>query len=300
MKNTAQAFFVWIGVLVALIVSCTSIILLWFGLIDAVMVGYPDGYGIQTYAAALIIGFPLFVWLTRMIHTSEREEKTPHDSWVRTWSLYAILFLSGLTIAIDVFIVLSSFLSGEELTASFLLKSVCAAAILVATFWYFSKELGRYWVNNKSRSELVAMCVGTAVLFSIALLFVIIGSPAHMRKVASDKMIVSELQSIQYQIIDYWQRKGKLPQALEEINDPISGYKAPLETSAQYEYLVKSPKEFELCAQFATTYKNMTNDSYSSYEGATYWEHAEGRTCFTRVVDEDKYPVMPKPVPSSI
>lgn len=295
MNSTAHVFFIWIGVLIALVVSSTSLIFLWFGLIDAMLVGYPDSSAIQTYAAALIIAFPLYVWLTRLIHTSERAEKAQGGSWARTWALYAILFLSGATIAIDVFILLSSFLNGEELTSSFLLKTVSAAAVLVACFWYYSKEIKGYWSLEKKKSELVAMCVGAAVIFSVVLLFVVVGSPSHMRKVATDRKIVSELQSVQYQVIDFWQRKGRLPSELAEINDPISGYKAPESTSAQYEYVLTSPKEFQLCATFQTVFKNFNPNEVSSYPlGDTYWEHDEGKKCFVRAVDAEKYPIYPK------
>ena len=121
MNNTARLFFLWAGLLVSLIISCTSLVTVWFGLIDSLTSGYPSSGSIQTSAAALIIAFPLYAWLVRTIHSTERASPEAKNVWVRTWSLYAVLFLSGVTIAVDVFVVLSSFLYGEELTSTFLL-----------------------------------------------------------------------------------------------------------------------------------------------------------------------------------
>jgi hypothetical protein len=290
--KTAQSFFIWVGILVSLIISCASLLSLWFGLIDVVTTGYPEGTAMQTAAAGLLIAFPLYVWLTRLVHMAERADPATKDIWVRTWVLYGILFISVATIAVDVFILLSSFLSGEEMTASFLLKSFSAAALLTASFWYYMKEIRQYWVDHKSQSELVGMSVGAAVVFSIVLLFVVAGSPNYLRKIAKDKLIVSDLQSLQYQIIDYWQKNGSLPKVLTELNDPISGYSVPTGGSADIQYTPTGAKEFELCAVFAAEYKVIAPkmESYPIVP-SEYWEHAPGKACFKRVIDESKYPV---------
>lgn len=293
--KTAQSFFIWIGVLISLIISCVSLLSLWFGLIDVITTGYPEGSGMQTAAAGLIIAFPLYVWLTRIIHSAERTDTASKDIWVRTWVLYGILFISACTIAIDGFILLSSFLSGEELTASFVLKSASAAALLLACFWYYLKEIRHFWAQNKAKSELVGMSVGAAVVFSVVLLFIVAGSPAYLRKVSEDRSTVATLQSMQYQIIDYWQRNGKLPTVISELNDPISGYTVPLDSKSQITYSAVKDKEFELCANFGSTYKKLSSEYVSDpYSTMEYWEHGEGRQCFKRIVDEKKYPVQQK------
>lgn len=296
--KTAQSFFIWVGILISLIISCASLLSLWFGLIDVITTGYPEGSGMQTAAAGLIISFPIYVWLTRIIHTAERSDAHAQAPWVRSWVLYAILFISALTIAIDIFILLSSFLSGDEMTIAFILKSLSAAALLTACFWYYMKEIQQYWVANKEKSELVGMSIGAAVVFSIALLFIVAGSPAYLRKVTEDRNTISTLQSLQYQIIDYWQRNGKLPKNISELNDPISGYTVPLD-SAHISYSATKEKEFELCAEFGTLFKSIGQNVTDPYNTMEYWEHGEGKQCFTRIVDEKKYPIHPKlPTPA--
>lgn len=295
--KTAQSFFIWVGILISLITSCAALLSLWFGLIDVITTGYPEGSGMQTAAAALIISFPLYIWLTRIIHTTERLEPNAQTVWVRLWVLYGILFISALTIAVDIFILLSSFLRGEELTIAFMLKSLSAAALLTACFWYYMKEIRHYWISNKEKSELVGMSIGAAVVFSIVLLFVVAGSPAYLRKVTNDRNTISTLQSLQYQIIDYWQRNGKLPAHINELNDPISGYAVPLD-NMNITYSSSQEKEFELCAEFGTNYKSTMQNGTDLYSAMEYWEHGEGTQCFKRVVDEKKYPVHQKqPIP---
>jgi hypothetical protein len=110
-----------------------------------------------------------------------------------------------------------------------------------------------------------------------------------------DRQKVSDLENIQYQTIFYWQSKERLPQKLEDLGDPISGYKAPADpqTDKSYEYVLKSENEFELCADF-----NLASESQPGAEksgpypvrGISNWEHSAGKVCFERKIDEELYP----------
>ena len=69
-----------------------------------------------------------------------------------------------------------------------------------------------------------------------------------------DQQKVSDLQGIQTQIVNYYEKKGVLPNSLSDLNDPISGYSAPTDpqTKDSYEYNLKDQTNlsFELCATF--------------------------------------------------
>jgi hypothetical protein len=130
---------------------------------------------------------------------------------------------------------------------------------------------------------------------------------------------VGDLQNIQYQVINFWQQKEKLPADLAELVNPLSGNSLPVEPEFEkgntYEHIVKGPLEFELCATFSLPMPKGWREygggevvpwplvaydkSYPyPYPGAgtnESWDHEAGRTCFSRTIDPDIYPPYPKP-----
>ena len=152
--------------------------------------------------------------------------------------------------------------------------------------------------------------------------FVIVGSPAQQRAMRFDQQRVSDLQSIQWQVINYWQRKQALPLALSDLDDTssnISNFSVPVdpETGASYEYSVSGANgpsnnvsnpglgsrasSFELCATFSTD-SHLTNSSSniamrfapSGPNGVVNnnWDHSVGRVCFDRMIDSNVKPVV--------
>ena len=103
-----------------------------------------------------------------------------------------------------------------------------------------------------------------------------------------------------YQKINYWQQKGSLPENLESLKDPISGYSLPLdpESKAPYEYKKTGAMSFELCAEFnkESTKDSMSRMAYIEPVGKTpeNWQHSAGRNCFSRTIDPELYPVRSK------
>ena len=114
--------------------------------------------------------------------------------------------------------------------------------------------------------------------------------------------------NIQWQIVNYWQQKEVLPTSLSDLEDPISGFVAPVDaqTEEAYEYAATGKLSFELCANFnAETQTNSSSVSRpiaapipASVEGKDFasdtWQHGAGRTCFERTIDPQRYPPYPK------
>jgi hypothetical protein len=53
--------------------------------------------------------------------------------------------------------------------------------------------------------------------------FVIMGTPGQVRLYRFDDQKVQDLTNIQYQVVNYWQQKQKLPDTLADLNDALSG-----------------------------------------------------------------------------
>ena len=136
--------------------------------------------------------------------------------------------------------------------------------------------------------------------------FFIIGSPQQERLRLSDQRRVEDLQTTQWQIVNYWQRKGVLPKNIADLRDDISGFLPPTdpENKTPYGYEVLGLKTFTLCAKFNLPSAD-ANQATTPYPAGGYsgqsWQHPAGNNCFERSIDEDFYKTEksqpPRPAP---
>ncbi len=329
-RMNVSFFFLSLGLLVTLITSVVSFLNLVFGTLekrfpDVLNASYQYGYstydyeGIRFALATLIIFFPVLLTVSYFWNKHLKNEISKIDEMVKKWLVYIILFLSALVTAIDLVALVQYFVSGE-ITIRFILKVV---AVLIAALY-----VGVYFICKLKHKETILgfnVNTWTAIKSSIIVLavivwsFTVIGTPWKQRDLRLDDKRMQDLQSIQYQVITYWQQKEHLPEKLTDLSNALSGYAVPVdpqfEKGKTYEYAVKGPLTFELCADFNLPipkgwreYKGyggvmpmMASDvAVSSYptEGGMNqsWEHGVGRTCFERTIDKDIYPPFPKPV----
>jgi hypothetical protein len=190
------------------------------------------------------------------------------------------------------------FLDGRLLSPSFLTK-VSVLVILAGLVFSF------YILNLRNRLTVVgyrAFAVGMIVLIvsSIGFGFYVFGSPMTQRSIKFDQERISQLNNIQYQIINYWQRKGTLPNTLTDLNDPLAYENIPAdpETKQAYGYKKTGAQTFELCATFSKdtdTIKKLANsynyESYPVIKEQNNWDHPAGEHCFARSIDADLYPI---------
>ena len=323
-------FFLSFGVLITLITSVVSFLNLVFETLnkrfpDVLNSSYQYGYstyeyeGIRAALATLIIFFPVFLVISYFWKKLREKGVGKLDEVIRKWVIYIILSLSALVIVIDLVTLVRYFISGE-VTDRFILKVITAllVAILIGVY---------YILLLRAKEGKVGMIFGGVGILLVALAvvysFAIMGSPAKQRQLRLDERRVGDLQNIQYQIINYWQQKEKLPKNLTELANPLSGYSLPVppefEKGEKYEYVVKGKLTFELCATFALPMpkgwreysKGVMPMPYPAYErdmAVSYpypypggvnesWDHQVGRTCFERTIDKDLYPPYPKPLP---
>jgi hypothetical protein len=124
------------------------------------------------------------------------------------------------------------------------------------------------------------------------------GSPGEIRTLRFDERRVSDLQSIQWQVVNFWQQKQKLPALLSELEDPLSGFRVPTDpkTSEAYGFVPKTQLSFDLCADFELPSAQRIDRGFQPYHIAEpyteseNWEHVAGKVCFSRTIDPDRYP----------
>lgn len=147
-----------------------------------------------------------------------------------------------------------------------------------------------------------AWIIISVVAITVIAGFFIVGSPREERLRRFDDRRVQDLQILQSEIINYWQLKRALPGTADMLKDDIRGFAPPVdpESGNPYEYAIKNPLVFELCAVFnrasAATMPSAPKRAYP-YGGEINWEHGAGKACFERTIDKDLYPPQKPPHP---
>lgn len=306
-KATPKDFFLWAGAMVALYAGVVSFITLLFEYINQAFKDDTLGYYYDPYAsgvayamASLIVLAPTFLILMRVIRRSIERDASRGEVWVRRWALFLTVFVAGVTIVIDLIVLLNTFLSGEELTARFLLKVLVVLLVAGAGFMHFLADIWGYWLQNPRYARSINWATGLLIVLSILAGFLIIGTPQEQRAMRLDAQRVTDLQSLQSQILSFYQQKERLPASLVELNDPLSYYTIPVDplTNEPYGYAAKAELVFELCADFATIggdpYASRGAHLASPFGATEKWEHGAERTCFPRVIDPELYPPFEK------
>ncbi len=304
-KSTPKDVFLHLFNIVTFYLSVIGFITLYIQYVNA---AFPDAlnyyfYGIadavRVASSILFISVPAYLLSAWLLAKDLKVMPEKRELKLRKWLLYFTLFVSAITIVIDLITFIYNFLSGE-LTVQFFLKILVVLLIAAAVFGYYIWDLKRVDFNSTTPKKL-AITLGSITLLSIVMSVFLIGTPATQRNRRFDEQRVGDLQNLQGQITNYWTQKAVLPENLSKLNDNISGFISPLdpETKAAYEYHVIATTSFELCATFKTVgpitgnvarpMMYASNDPYSQS-----WEHKGERTCFSRTIDPQLY----KPQPS--
>lgn len=304
-KMSAKDFFLYLGILITLYVSSIALISFLFTAIDIIFPKNYVGNTTETIAWSLsvfIVFYPIMIILLSSAIKMIRNNPAKAGLGVRNWFIYLTLFITALTIAIDLMVLLNYFLSGEELTVGFVLKVISIVLVAGLIFWFSLKDLKGAFIQNNKLFNIFRVSASVIVAGLIVIGLILIGSPSELRKQNDDIVRVEHLNFIQSEIINFWQSKSRLPENLSELNDPLLGFETPNDpkTETAYEYTILDANTFELCATFATDSDGSQKQNYNIYYGATdTFAHKAERTCFERTIDPDKFPLL-KEVPTRL
>ena len=310
-KTTPKDFFLHLSATAFLYTAVIALINLAFEVINRIL---PDA--LQTFYNAgslvwpisiLIVMVPVTYVIEWLINRDISKMPEKRGIWIRRWRIYLTLFLTGVTIIVDIITLINTYLNGE-ISGRFIYKVLIVLVVSGVVFAYYildkDKALGRAKIWRS-----VLMWFGVVIIvIAIVAGFIIVGSPNKQRSLRFDQQRLNDLQNIQYQITNYWQKTGNLPATLSEMYDPLSGFTLPRDpkSNVQYEYSVKSSTSFSLCATFdlgtdqvgsvngQPYLKTMPNILQSTGESSS-WDHGVGRACFERTIDPRLYPpITPK------
>lgn len=306
-KVTPKDFFLYVAMMIALYVSAGSLLKLLFDIInvsfpDALNDYYYDPYsaGMRLAIASLVIVFPIYLWISRYLAKQMNQDDNRRDLWIRKWLIYLTLFVAGVIVIGDLVVLINTFLNGE-ITIRFILKVLAVLLVAGGVFGGYGYVVRTTKPKEKVTNSFLTVTT-IVVLLSIVGGFVIVGSPVTARKIRFDSERVSDLQNIQWQIVNYWQNKNILPESLTDLEDPLLGFTVPTDpvTGEDYAYNLTGDLSFELCADFALSSDVVPGRTMDIIrpsivkegpyiENADSWQHEAGQTCFTRTIDPDFY-----------
>jgi hypothetical protein len=154
---SAREAFMYLVLFTTLYISAFNLGKLIFQFINR---AYPDppmpaGFGkytreaIRWSVASLIIAFPVFAYMSRLLSRAVHRDPGKRASRVRKWLTYITLFVAASIIIGDLTTLVYNFLGGE-ITPRFLLKVLTVGAISGAIFGYYLWDLRQEESESKA------------------------------------------------------------------------------------------------------------------------------------------------------
>ena len=303
-RSTAKDVFSHLLAIAMLYVGVISFITM---LLEYINVKFPDALNfyytgslesIRASMASLIVVWPIYILMSWIINKDLADRPEKSQIGIRKWLLYLTLFITAITIIVDLVTLVNYFLNGE-ITTRFILKVLVVLATSACVFAYYLWDLRN---EGESKSKLPKKCAiasSAVIVIAIALGFYFVGTPAQQRQVRFDGQRINDLATIQNQIVDFYGQKKALPADLDSLNNTITGVVVPTDPDSKlsYEYIIAGDLDFQLCATFTTDQSTSKTAIiaqpmyYGAYgESSQNWTHTAGRVCFDRTIDPTIYP----------
>lgn len=262
---------IFIGCLVALITIIVS------SLFDAESVRYYDSSTYASLSAIIVVSGTLHLALALSVRQQLRSEHRTYQT-VLSIIYCSILALIGLIAAWQLIVIPFNFLFGvQDIDGSEILQiaiSCCTSLviILVAIF-----EQSHIFTKIPKLFYTVFMGV-----FAIATIILTLIFPAMAaRNAAYDRVLESNLNTVEYAIDSYVDDNNQLPDNLSDIE-----YNADDIDISQINYSTTDDDSYQLCATFKTNSMSKfeyDNSSIRSYQ--SFYRHEAGYVCFDRDAD---------------
>lgn len=295
-ENTAKNFVIQLGSLIALYVSISALVVLIFGIIN---IQFPDEAatywsdesareGIRTTIAMLIVFFPTYIVLTRISNQIRRREELGLYTGLAKWLIYLSLLVGGGVILGDLVTILVYLLDGE-ITTRFALKAFALLFVVSVTFGYYLLDVRGYFRDKERESLMYGGAISVLVVIAVLFGFMNIETPAEVREMRLDAQQITDLQSMQWKVEEYYQVNAVLPTSIDQLYKGFTIPEAPTGRDA-YRYNITDDISYELCATFMYDSESTTEirPVIDVYPKVYYsWDHKTGEMCFQRVIAQN-------------
>jgi len=258
---------------------------------------------VHSSIAALIVGFPLYLWMLWFWFKSFRNKPAKQESLLTKWLTYVVLLIAAVLIVGDLITIIFKLLQGE-LGTRFFLKALTILVIAGFIFAFYFLERKRIQYKKEITRTPFQILGGISVVLVIAgivLGFFAAGTPAEARLRKFDLERVQNLDQIISGVDRFTRDNRRLPESLDELKRD-SRYRyhvsstADPETGEEYEYTALSSSgtsgtstsyadlEYELCAKFTLSTLGELDTGYYRSAYSPWAEHDKGRVCNTQTV----------------
>jgi Domain of unknown function (DUF5671) len=294
--NTAKHFVLQLGSVITLYLSVSFLIVLLFAIIN---LKFPDAaeyfyaaeganYSVRLGIAMLLVFFPTYLYLTRLVNTAKRKESLTSYTGLTKWLMYLSLLIGGGILLGDLVTIILTYLNGE-MTTRFILKATVLMVVVATVFYYYLQDARGYWYTHEKQSKLFGAFFAGIVIISIVSGFMYTDSPSSVREKRLDAQQITDLQAIQWQIETYYTDNNTLPSSLATFSDKNFPLPTAPEGRDAYSY-ESTASDFKLCATFETASEgDLSDQMIQTFPGelrpilnAENWYHTTGRYCFER------------------
>lgn len=296
---SAREAFLYLVLFVTLYVTAFNVGALLFQFIERWLpdLAFTPGYAVQDRfsaravrdsIAALLIGWPVYLFLSRVIGGMLARDPEKRVSGVRRWLTYVTLFVAALVILGDLTFVVSRLLSGE-LPPRFLARTIVVLLIAGYVFGHYLADLRQEEDERRERRTRgrlpLPRLAGAAVLVVLAVALGVAGSPRKARFEEIDLRRVRELQQLSNAVESYYRERGALPPSLDSLatvsTPSVESLQDPV-TRRSYEYRLLGAETYELCATFAQPDTvGGAPEPPGPDRPSRFWRHGAGRHCYT-------------------
>lgn len=225
---TPKEFGFELGIFVSLFTSIVALVNIVFAAIDK---KFPDILAVDNYygytgamsediriaVAVIVVAFPVYLFLVWMRARYLRANVNRAILPAMKYQNYITIFFSIVFIIGTLITVVYSYIGGEISSANGL-KALLVFVLSIALFVYYYVSLKRDYSKSSSLST-VLIVISLALVFGAVFYSVsVLGSPAQVRKMRIDDKRLTDLSSIQQQILSYWQQKRVLPESTEAFS----------------------------------------------------------------------------------
>lgn len=275
-KTKALDVFVYLGIAISLVWSVVNFLQIIFTAIDRKFVDvlnastYVDAYNsdVRMAIASLIVMYPIYLGLSWYVAKDIAKFLYKRDLMIRKIMVYLTLFVTVCTLIGTLVSVIYTYLGGE-ISVRFELKAFTVFVVALSLFVYYLYSMRRDYTKKTYIPIVVSVVATVVVIASIVWSVSIIGTPAEMRAKRIDATRLSDISTLQQQILNRFNMTDKLPATLSELNNAFQGYVVPSDpiTKVAYKYTIieqpvltmnytikkkelTTPATFELCATF--------------------------------------------------
>ena len=172
--------------------------------------------GLRWSVSALLVGFPIFLFLGWRLAVKKRKDAERRRSRVHAWLTYITLIFAAGSLIGDLVAVVFQFLNGE-IGTRFTAKAGVVGVISSAILWNYSRDVERH----SSRIDLAGRTLAFVALLVVGALvawaFTMVRSPFSARLLLADEQRLQGLVETTRLVDCHYTYAGKLPESLEML-----------------------------------------------------------------------------------